>query len=149
MSGTPMATPASGSSGSAGRRWRRSRSSCRRRTRHCGVRHRCLAVLLLVTACGASSEPPPASTSLTVPAGAQQATVVRHTDGDTLWLRGIGVGPVPAAPTKVRLLEIDTPEIHPTPQCFGPEAADRIEQLLPLGARVRVEAARERRDRYG
>jgi len=108
-----------------------------------------LLILLLVAACGASSEAPPAATSLTVPAGAQQATVVRHTDGDTLWLRGIGAGPVPAAPTKVRLLEIDTPEIHPAPQCFGTEAADRIEQLLPLGARVRVEADRERRDRYG
>jgi micrococcal nuclease len=106
-------------------------------------------ILLLVAACGTSAEAPPAATSLTVPAGAQQATVVRHTDGDTLWLRGIGVGPVPAAPTKVRLLEIDTPEIHPTPQCFGVEAADRIEQLLPIGARVRVEPDRDRHDRYG
>jgi micrococcal nuclease len=49
----------------------------------------------------------------------------------------------------VRLLEIDTPEIHPTPVCFGTEAADRTAQLLPIGARVRVEADRERRDRYG
>ena len=84
-----------------------------------------------------------------MPSGTQEATVVRHTDGDTLWLRGTGAGPVPASPTKVRLLEIDAPEIHPTPQCFGNEAADRIEQLLPLGARVRVEADRDRHDRYG
>jgi micrococcal nuclease len=113
------------------------------------VRRTSLVVLLLLAACGTSEPEPPAATALTAPAGAQQATVVRHTDGDTVWLRGIGTGPVPAAPTKVRLLEIDTPEIHPTPVCFGTDAADRTAQLLPIGARVRVEADRERRDRYG
>ena len=108
-----------------------------------------LVVLLLVAACG-TSEPPPAATQLTAPPGAQQATVVRHTDGDTFWLRGIGTGPLPGgAVTKVRLLEVDTPEIHPSPQCFGTEAADRTAQLVPIGDRVRVEADRDLRDRYG
>jgi micrococcal nuclease len=104
--------------------------------------------LLLVAACAGPSEPP-APTSLAAPPGAQEAVVVRHTDGDTLVLRGIGVGPLPATPTKVRVLEIDTPEVNPTAECFGPEAADRLAELVPRGSRVRVEPDRERRDRYG
>jgi micrococcal nuclease len=88
-------------------------------------------------------------TSLHLPAGAQEAVVVRHTDGDTLWLRGIGVGPVPGVPTKVRVLEIDTPEVFGTPGCFGEQASRRTAQLMPIGAHVRVEADRELHDRYG
>ncbi|MCU1673198.1 MAG: nuclease [Frankiales bacterium] len=107
-----------------------------------------LGLALLAAGCAADA-PPPAPTSLAVPAGAQQATVVRHSDGDTFVLRGTGVGPLPAAPTKVRLLEVDTPEVHPTAACFGPEAADRTAELLPKGARVRVQADRDLRDRYG
>ncbi|MCA1712202.1 MAG: thermonuclease family protein [Actinobacteria bacterium] len=107
-----------------------------------------LLALVLVAACSADV-PPPAPTSLAVPTGAQEATVVRHSDGDTFVLRGIGVGPLPAVPTKVRLLEVDTPEIHPSPVCFGTEAADRTAELIPKGARVRVEADRDLRDRYG
>lgn len=87
--------------------------------------------------------------AIPVPAGAQEAVVVRHTDGDTLWLRGIGIGPVPAVRTKVRLLEIDTPEVFGTPGCFGRQAADRTAVLLPIGAHVRVESDRELHDRYG
>jgi micrococcal nuclease len=109
-----------------------------------------VVLLLLAAACGTSEPPPPAATALTVPAGAQEATVVRHTDGDTFWLRGIGTGPLPGgAVTKVRLLEVDTPEIHPSPQCYGTEAADRTAQLVPIGDRVRVEPDRDLRDRYG
>jgi micrococcal nuclease len=109
---------------------------------------RLLTLCLLAAGCASTPEPP-APTALRVPPGAQQATVVRHTDGDTVVLRGIGTGPLPAAPTKVRLLEIDTPEVYPQVECYGEEAADRTEELLPKGARVRVEADRERRDRYG
>lgn len=104
----------------------------------------------MLSAC-ASSGPAPdrAGATLSVPSGAQEAVVVRHTDGDTLRLRGIGTGPVPGAPTKVRLLEIDTPEVFGTAGCFGKEASRRTAELIPVGAHVRVEADRERRDRYG
>jgi len=86
---------------------------------------------------------------LAVPAGAQEAVVVRHTDGDTVVLRGIGVGPLPASPTKVRLLEIDTPEVRPEPECYGEQSADRTAELLPKGSRVRVERDRQLTDRFG
>ena len=107
-----------------------------------------LLAVLLLPACAATPDPP-APTTLPVPAGAQEATVVRHTDGDTLVLRGIGTGPLPGRPTKVRLLELDTPEVFPEEECFGGEAADRLVELLPPGARVRVEADRQLRDRFG
>jgi micrococcal nuclease len=112
------------------------------------VRPASLVLLLLVAACAGPAEPP-APTTLAAPPGAQEAVVVRHTDGDTLVLRGIGAGPLPGTPTKVRVLEIDTPEVNPVVECFGPEAADRLTELVPKGSRVQVEADREHRDRYG
>ncbi|MDT7573560.1 MAG: micrococcal nuclease [Actinomycetota bacterium] len=104
--------------------------------------------LLLATGCAATSEPA-VEGALGVPAGAQEAVVVRHTDGDTLWLRGIGTGPVPRDVTKVRVLEIDTPEVLPRAECFGKEASGRTASLLPIGAHVRVQNDRELHDRYG
>lgn len=109
-----------------------------------------LVVILLLAGCAQSSPGPPSpSGNLSVPTGAQEAVVVRHTDGDTLWLRGIGVGPVPREVTKVRLLEVDTPELSGPRGCYGREAARRTAQLVPIGAHVRVEADRDLRDRYG
>jgi micrococcal nuclease len=86
---------------------------------------------------------------LPLPASAQQATVVRLVDGDTVLLRGRGVGPLPAQPTRVRLLLVDAPEVHSGAECFGPEATERAASLLPEGATVRVQADRDRNDRYG
>ena len=120
-----------------------------------------LTVLTVLTACGSPRSQPavdrlrsprPAAavpSTVTVPAGSQEAVVVRHTDGDTFWLRGIGAGPLPAARTKVRLLEVDTPEVFGTPGCYGRQASVRTAALLPLGSHVRVEPDRELRDRYG
>jgi micrococcal nuclease len=119
------------------------------------VRIRSVALVLVVALASACASAEvgavavPTTGTLAAPPGAQQAVVVRHTDGDTFWLRGVGVGPVPAARTKVRLLEVDTPEVFGTPGCYGKEASARTAQLLPLGAHVRVEADRELRDRYG
>ena len=98
---------------------------------------------------------PPVAQSLTVPADGQEAVVVRVSDGDTLVLRGIGAGPVPAAATKVRLIGVDTPEVFAServpdvPQCFGPEASRRTKLVLAEGTRVRVAGDREARDRFG
>lgn len=82
------------------------------------------------------------------------ATVVRIVDGDTLIVRrATGVpGVLPAGETRVRLLEIDTPE-SVTPgvpvECYGPEATRDLAQLTPPGSRVRVVRDRQLLDIYG
>jgi micrococcal nuclease len=68
------------------------------------------------------------------------ATVTRHTDGDTLWLSGIG---------KVRMIGIDTPEVFGERECFGRQASAFVERIAPLDTRVRYRLGVEERDRYG
>jgi micrococcal nuclease len=104
---------------------------------------------LLLAGCTATDPAVPAQPSLPVPAGAQEATVVRVSDGDTVLLRGRGVGPLPARPTRVRILLVDTPEVHTQQECFGEEADERTAELLPEGGLVRVQADRDPEDRFG
>ena len=68
------------------------------------------------------------------------AEVTKHTDGDTLWLSGIG---------KVRLIGVDTPEVYGDVECYGPRASEFVERTVPLGAKVRYRLGVEERDRYG
>lgn len=85
-----------------------------------------------------------------VPPGAQPATVVRHVDGDTVWLRGRAPGVLAeAADTKVRILEIDTPEVFGHRECYGEQASDFAARRLPLGAVVWTLPDRGLKDRYG
>jgi micrococcal nuclease len=72
--------------------------------------------------------------------GPVSARVTRHTDGDTLWLSGVG---------KVRLIGVDTPEVYGQVECFGHQASTFVERLLPLGSRVSYRLGVESRDRYG
>lgn len=74
--------------------------------------------------------------------------MVRGVDGDTVVLRGRGSGPLPSAPTRVRVLLVDTPEVFGEQECFGEQAAERAAQLLPEGMSVRVLADRDRLDRF-
>ncbi len=74
------------------------------------------------------------------PAGSVSARVTRHTDGDTLWLSGIG---------KVRLIGVDTPEVFGEDECFGQRASAFVERTAPIGAPVRYRLGVEERDRYG
>jgi micrococcal nuclease len=82
------------------------------------------------------------------------ATVVRLVDGDTLIVRrATGVpGVLRAGETRVRLLEIDTPE-SVTPgvpvECYGREATRELAQLTPPGSVVRVVPDRQLLDIYG
>lgn len=110
-----------------------------------------LLATVLLSGCALlpAAQPVVATPGLPVPAGAQEATVVRLVDGDTVILRGRGVGPLPAEPTRVRVLLVDTPEVHTEQECFGEEASDRAAELLPEGAVVRVEADRDPEDRFG
>ena len=68
------------------------------------------------------------------------ARVTKHTDGDTLWLSGIG---------KVRLIGIDTPEVSGQAECYGREASAFVERTVPLGSEVRYRLGVDERDRYG
>ncbi len=74
------------------------------------------------------------------------AVVARVIDGDTIEVA------IQGREETVRLLGIDTPEVHVddgVPECFGPEAAEHTAGLLPAGTRVRLERDIVGRDHYG
>ena len=74
-----------------------------------------------------------------------RGTVVRVIDGDTIVVR------IGGREEHVRLIGIDTPETHKpdTPvECFGPEAAAHMSELLPDNTPVRLERDIEARDRF-
>lgn len=72
--------------------------------------------------------------------------VVKVTDGDTLKVRVRGVGV-----RDVRILGIDTPEVHGQRECGGADASARMSRLAPVGSRVVLvsDASQADRDRYG
>jgi micrococcal nuclease len=79
------------------------------------------------------------------PVATSPGRVTRVVDGDTVDVEVAG------ARQRVRLIGIDTPETHRpgTPvECFGPEAAARLAELLPPGTEVAVEPDVEPHDRY-
>lgn len=106
----------------------------------------------LVTGCGGATGPSPADsgtataregTAITV-----TGTVASVTDGDT-----IRVDTGAAETERVRLVGIDSPEIrHPDAarRCFGEEATRIAEEILPIGASVRLDGdpTQDVRDRY-
>jgi micrococcal nuclease len=94
-----------------------------------------LALLLVLAGCAALATDDP-----TAPGERTTERVTKHTDGDTLWLSGIG---------KVRLIGMDTPEVYGQVECFGREASAFVERTVPLGAEVRYRLGVEERDRYG
>jgi micrococcal nuclease len=61
-------------------------------------------------------------------------------DGDTIWLSGIG---------KVRLIGVDTPEVFGEAECFGRRASAFAKRVLRPGRRVSYRLGVEPRDRYG
>ena len=68
--------------------------------------------------------------------------VTKITDGDTIWV---------SPHVKVRLVQIDTPEVYFAPECYGPQASQAITRLIPVGTAVRLlaEPAGDSVDRYG
>ena len=64
------------------------------------------------------------------------------TDGDTVVLRN---------GQRVRLVQIDTPEVYFGNECYGPQASATTKRLLPDGTRVRLtpEPGTDRVDKYG
>jgi micrococcal nuclease len=95
-----------------------------------------LAVLVLAVGLGGCGDTPRvAREPARVP-----AKVTRHTDGDTLWLSGIG---------KVRLIGVDTPEVYGHVECYGRQASAFVARLLPIGSAVSFRLGVDTRDRYG
>jgi micrococcal nuclease len=80
-----------------------------------------------------------------VAAAAQTATVRRIVDGDTLDVR------IGGSNVRVRLLQIDTPEVHSGAECWGRQASAALARLVPPGTKVTLYAdpALDRTDRYG
>lgn len=80
------------------------------------------------------------------PLPSDSATVVSIIDGDTVVIDLAGTD------ERVRLIGIDTPETHHPSrpvECFGPEATERITELVPPGTSVTLERDDELRDIYG
>lgn len=76
----------------------------------------------------------------------QRGRIVKVVDGDT-----VDVRLVDGKERRVRLIGIDTPEVHGVVQCGGPRASRSLKKLLPVGTRVRLvsDPTQDRRDRYG
>lgn len=75
------------------------------------------------------------------------ATVVEAIiDGDTIDAR------VDGATTRIRLLNVDTPEIgrngEPS-ECLAQEARDYLESVIPVGSVINLEFDQQKEDRYG
>jgi endonuclease YncB( thermonuclease family) len=70
------------------------------------------------------------------------ARILRVVDGDTVDLTN---------GKKVRLVQIDTPEVYFTPECYAEQASESTRRLLPPGTVVRVfpEPATDAVDSYG
>jgi len=103
------------------------------------VRAKALLLVLAAAVIGALvvhrlREPAPA------PTGRQAIDHVA--DGDTVVLRGH---------VTVRLVQIDTPEVYFTPECYGEQASAETKRLLPPGTLVRLERdpATDSKDKYG
>ncbi len=68
--------------------------------------------------------------------------VVSVIDGDTLRLE------VDGRELRVRLIGIDTPEVFPDVECFGPEAEEALAALAPPGSTIGFTYDRDPRDQY-
>ncbi|WP_319804146.1 thermonuclease family protein [Nocardioides dongkuii] len=93
---------------------------------------------------GGDSNPPPSTPE---PLKRNQAKVIRVVDGDTVNVRILPRGPK----VSVRLIGIDTPEVHGSTECGGPEASRSLKKLLKPKTRVSLLSDRSQnlKDRYG
>ncbi|WP_380166647.1 thermonuclease family protein [Jannaschia sp. R86511] len=90
--------------------------------------------------------------SVAAPADAQEVTVERVVDGDTLLVSGEAGAVLPdAGEHRVRLLLVDTPEVdgpNATEECLGPESSEFTTDLLPAGSTVLLAADEETTDQF-
>ena len=101
---------------------------------------------IVLAACSSAPADTHSSIASPAPAFAQNATLLRVIDGDTIDVDLSG------HKERVRLIGIDTPEtVKPnTPvQCYGPEASAHTKSLLHKGDPLHLERDAEARDTYG
>lgn len=70
--------------------------------------------------------------------GGRVVVVTRITDGDTFR----------AGEERIRLIGVDTPEVSFGVECYGREATEALEELIPVGTEVRLVGDVEATDRY-
>jgi endonuclease YncB( thermonuclease family) len=87
--------------------------------------------LFLVVALGLSLALAAAAGAAKLPPGGQLARIAYVVDGDTVAL---------ANGAHVRLVQIDTPEVYNSPECYGEQASAITKHLLPRGTLVRLYA---------
>ncbi len=88
----------------------------------------------------------PAMWTNAVPRGAEPATLISVSDGDTI---RVDVG---GQVETLRLILIDTPETRDPnnpPECYGAEATAFLDGLLPVGSELYLETDVSERDRFG
>lgn len=97
-------------------------------------------LVVLAGAVGCSSTSPASSPATTTTAAGQPATIARVSDGDTLRT---------TTGRKIRLLQIDAPELHG--DCYGKAALTALRKLTPPGARITLvsDPKLDATDRYG
>ena len=78
--------------------------------------------------------------------GVTKARVVRVVDGDTLEVERLAGAPLPA--TRVRMIGVNTPEVHGREEPYGPEASSFTRRRL-AGRTVWLEKDVSETDRYG
>ena len=76
---------------------------------------------------------------LALPSAAGAATITRVVDGDT----------VKVGATTVRLIGIDTPEVHVGVECGGPQASAYAKRFEGRQVRLRTDPTQSTYDRYG
>ena len=102
--------------------------------------YHCFQVGSSDTATPAPGGTPPAVTPAR--SSSTAAAISRVVDGDTVDLTN---------GRRVRLVQIDTPEVYNGAECYGPQASAATKRLLPAGTKVRLlpDPAAGSTDRYG
>ncbi len=105
-----------------------------------GLRSAATAIVLLAAAGCTTTSTSPAPPATTAGGAGETVTVSRVSDGDTL---GTTAG------RKIRLVQIDAPELHG--DCFGKAALGALRKLTPPGTRITLvrDPKLDAIDRYG
>lgn len=103
---------------------------------------RCSRYLLLLVALVGLLALDVAAGAAKLPYGGSFARIAYVIDGDTVDLTN---------GARVRLVQIDTPEVYNSPECYGEQASTLTKRLLPPGTLVRLyrEPKTDAVDRYG